>query len=63
VGAHEIARLLAAARSLQDVGVIGPIIRWHNSPERYGSHVYGKWHVTWSWSTDFGAYEMRLERR
>jgi plasmid maintenance system killer protein len=61
--AHEVARLLVAAFSLQDVGVIGPIFRWSNAPERYGLHVHGKWHVTFAWSDGLGAYEIRLERR
>jgi addiction module HigA family antidote len=62
ISAHEIASLLAASRSLQDVGVIGHIIRLKNAPDRYASHVIGKWHITWNWSPDFGAHEMRLQR-
>jgi hypothetical protein len=62
INAHEVASLLAASRSLQDVGVIGPIIRLRNAPDRHASLVYEKWHITWDWSEDFGAHEMRLER-
>ena len=62
ISAHEVAHLLAASRSLQDVGVIGPIIQLRNPPDRHASHVHGKWHITWDWSADFGAHEMRLER-
>src|SRR5438128_677195 len=36
IKAHEIMRILVAARGLQDVGVLGPIVRWHNVPERLG---------------------------
>jgi hypothetical protein len=62
VAAHEVTRLLLAAGSLQDVGVIGPIERWANLPGRYGLHVEGKWRVTFVWS-DERAWELKLERR
>jgi plasmid maintenance system killer protein len=64
IGAHKVMRLLVAACGLQDVGVIGCILRWPNAPNRYGLHVDGKWHVTFSWSSqEIGAYEILLERR
>jgi len=62
VAAHEVARLLIAARSLQDVGVVGPIARWANLPGRYGLHVNGKYYVTFDWSSE-SAWELKLERR
>ena len=62
VAAHETMRILIAARSLQDVGVLGSIVRWQNAPDRYGLAVHGKWHVTFSWSDSFGAYEIAVER-
>ncbi len=63
VATHEVTRLLVAACDLQDVGILGPILRWRNAPERYGLHIHGKWHVTFAWSDDIGAHEIRLERR
>jgi hypothetical protein len=62
VAAHETMRILIAARSLQDVGVLGSIVRWQNVPDRYGLVVHGKWHVAFNWSNNFGAYEIALER-
>ncbi len=63
VAAHAVICPLLAACSLQDVGVLGPILRWRNSPERYGVQIDGKWHVTFAWSDDMGAHEIMLERR
>ena len=63
VAAHQIVHPLVAASSLQDVGVLGAIVRWRNVPKRYGLQVDGKWHVTFAWSDDYGAYAIRLERR
>jgi plasmid maintenance system killer protein len=63
VAAHETMHPLVAARTHQDVGVLGTIIRLHSPPERYGLHISGKWHVTFAWSADFGAYAIKLERR
>ena len=63
VTAHETIHPLVAAHSLQDVGVLGTIIRLRNAPERFGLHINGKWHVTFAWSEDFGAYRIKLERR
>jgi hypothetical protein len=63
IGAHKVMRVLLAACDLQDVGVIGPIVRWPNTPNRYGLHIHGKWHVTFAWSLGIGAYEILLERR
>jgi hypothetical protein len=62
VSAHELMHPLAAAHSLQDVGVLGKIARWQSQPGRYGLHVHGKWYVTFEWST-FGARGIRIERR
>ena len=56
-------RILVAARNLQDVGVLGPIVRWQNALERFGLLVNGKWHVTFAWSEELGASEIILERR
>jgi antitoxin HigA-1 len=63
VAAHETMCPLVAACSLQDVGVLGPIIRLCNAAERYGLQIHGKWHVTFAWSDDMGANEIRIERR
>jgi hypothetical protein len=63
IGAHKVTRKLLAACDLQDVGVIGPIVRWLNTPERHGLHVHGKWYVTFAWSASMGAYDIVLERR
>ena len=62
VAAHELTHPLLAACSLQDVGVLGTIIRLSNAPSRFGLHVHGKWHVTFAWGDEFGAYALRLER-
>jgi plasmid maintenance system killer protein len=62
IAAHETMRVLMAARSLQDVAILGSIVRWHKLPDRYGLSVHGKWHVTFNWSDDFGAYEIALDR-
>lgn len=63
VAAHQTTHPLVAARSLQDVGVLGSIVRLRNAPDRFGLHVSGKWHVTFGWSDEFGAFELKLERR
>jgi hypothetical protein len=63
IRAHVIIGALLAAHSLQDVGVVGRIVRWRKSPEWYGIVVAGKWHVLFEWSEDFGAYEIALKRR
>ena len=62
IKAHKTIRVLIAARDLQDVGVLGRIVRWREAPERYGLTIDGKWHVLFEWSEDFGAYEISLER-
>ena len=62
--AHKKIRILMAARSLQDVGILGRIVRWQKSPEWYGIELQGsKWHVLFRWSNEFGAFEISLERR
>jgi plasmid maintenance system killer protein len=61
--AHKRTRLLVAACSLQDVGIMGPIVCWPNAPERYGIQIRGKWHVTFAWDELSGAEQIRLERR
>lgn len=61
--AHTIIRLLVAAHTWQDVGIIGVIKCWLNAPDRYGLHVHGKWHIMFAWSEDFGAYDICFERR
>ncbi|MER9318131.1 hypothetical protein NKI31_21925 [Mesorhizobium sp. M0659] len=61
--AHETIRLLMAATSLQDVGVIGKISRWANYPGKFGLCIQRRWFVTFKWSDDFGAYEIGIERR
>jgi hypothetical protein len=63
VAAHETMHPLVAACTLQDVGTQGSIIRLRNSPDRYGLHIDGKWHVTFAWCDNFGAYDILLERR
>jgi hypothetical protein len=62
IKAHETLRVLIAARSLQDVSVLGRIIRWRQTPERYGLELHGKWHVLFEWNESFGACEITLER-
>ena len=32
-----------------------------NSP-REGTHIYGKWYITFTWNEEIGAAEIRLER-
>ena len=61
--AHEAIRLLVASGSLSDVRIVGPIVRWPKATARYGLRIEGKWHVTFEWSDDYGACEIRLERR
>ena len=56
-------QLLLAARDLQDIGAFAQILRWSNLPGRYGIHVDGKWCITYRWTSDFGAVEIKLERR
>jgi addiction module HigA family antidote len=63
VAAHERTRILIAAKTLQDVRIMGSILRWPNAPDRYGLQIDRKWHVTYAWSENFGAYEIRLGRR
>lgn len=63
VAVHRTTHPLVAACSLQDVGVLGTIIRLRNAPDRYGLHISGKWHVTFLWREGFGADVIRLERR
>lgn len=63
VAAHKVMRIVVAAGSLQDIGVLGPIIRWRNAPDRLGIHIDGKWHVSFAWSEDFKAGEICLERK
>lgn len=63
VAAYEIIQLLVACHSHQDIGVIGPITRFSKIDGLYGLQVEGKWYVTFRWSEDFGAYQIRLERR
>jgi hypothetical protein len=48
ITAHEVASLLTASRSLQDVGVIGPIDKPTNSVGvwRYISSRVGNWEIT-----------------
>ena len=64
VAAHKIMHPLVAAESLQDVGVLGQIVKWANNPGRLGIVVNGKWHVTFTWCEDSnGAFGIKLERR
>ena len=63
VAAHEALRLVVAATSLQDVGVLGPVFRWRSLAGRRGIAVDEKWHVTFSWDETFGASALKLERR
>jgi plasmid maintenance system killer protein len=62
IGAHKIMRIVVAAGSLQDIGLRFLIIRWRSTPDLFGIHVHGKWHVTFAWREDFGAGEICLER-
>lgn len=63
VRAHKILRPLVAARTLQDVGVLGPVLRWKSAPGRLGVHVEGKWHLTFRWVEGEGPFETLFERR
>jgi len=54
--------LLMAGMSLQDVAVIGRIVRWR-STNRLGLKADGKWFVTFVWEELVGAKDIRLERR
>ena len=60
--AHGIMHLLMAGMSLQDVAVIGRIVRWR-STNRLGLKADGKWFVTFVWEELVGAKDIRLERR
>ncbi|MTD93170.1 hypothetical protein GIW81_02340 [Hyphomicrobium sp. xq] len=60
VAAHEVMHLLIAARSLQDVGVIGRIHRLKVA--RFGLHAEGRWFVTFVWDDLSGAHSLLLER-
>jgi hypothetical protein len=63
IDAHKTIHALIAARSLQDVGILGRIICWKKAPGEYGLFLSGKWHVLFRWSDDFGPYEIDLGRR
>jgi plasmid maintenance system killer protein len=56
-------RVLVAARTMQDVGVIGRIIRWRDDPGRHGLMIGGKWCLTFAWEPGVGAIEIAIERR
>lgn len=63
VKAHKILRPLVAARSMQDVGVFGPLLRWKNAPGRLGVPVDGKWYLTFRWVEGEGPFGILFERR
>lgn len=63
IEAHELIRVLVAAHAMEDVGVLGSVFRWKNVRERLGLHVHGKWYVTFTWSDEFGAHDICLQRR
>lgn len=54
--------LLRAARERRDIDfILGPNRMTGNSP-REGTHIYGKWYITFTWNEEIGAAEIRLER-
>jgi plasmid maintenance system killer protein len=52
--------LLLAARSLQDVGVMGPIARSSKIEGVYGVQVEGKWFIWFKWGEQVGAFDIHL---
>jgi len=55
-------RLLVAARSLQDVGIMGPIARSPKDDGVYGVAIDGKWFIWFKWEDFVGAYDIELGR-
>src|SRR5258708_22094879 len=60
--AHTRIRLLVAARTLQDVGVMGPIGRSDSDQNLYGIEVDGKWLLGFRWEDLVGAHDITLYR-
>ena len=60
--AYRRLHLLLAARSLQDIAVMGPIARWPRAPSTYGVHVDGKWFIRFKWENLLGAFDIKLAR-
>jgi hypothetical protein len=61
--ARRIMDLLVSARDIQDVRVIGEILRWPRLSGRLGLQIQEKWFITFEWEPDFGAKEIEVERR
>lgn len=61
--AREVMAVVAAAGSLQDIGVLGKITRRREMPCRLGVTVDENWRVTFVWDDLFGASSIHLERR
>jgi len=55
-------RLLVAARSMQDVGIIGPIARSPNDDRVFGVATSGRWFIWFKWEDPVGAYDLELKR-
>lgn len=60
--AHWKLHLLLAAFGWEDIAVIGSAVRSRSRPGRFGLHLESKWYITFSWSDEFKALEIRLER-
>lgn len=54
-------QVLVCATSLQDVAIMGSVVRWPETG-RLGLQVGGKWYVTFTWDPLAGAKEITLER-
>jgi plasmid maintenance system killer protein len=55
-------RLLVAAQSLQDVGLMGSIARSSKDDGVYGVAINGKWFIWFKWEDLVGAYDIKLGR-
>ena len=60
--AYSRVRLLVAAKSLQDVGIMGPIARSSKDDGVYGVAINGKWFIWFKWEDLVGAYDIELGR-
>ncbi len=60
--AHTRIRLHVASKSLQDVGVMGPIARSRTDQGVYGVAIDGKWFIWFKWEDLVGAYDIELAR-
>jgi len=56
-------RLVVAARSMQDVGIMGPIARSPKDDRVFGVAIAGRWFIWFKWEDPVGAYDIELKRR